>query len=426
MDVCPSVTVVSNEIELIGDGDGIAVIGEPKAVERFLESEGLPSKDLGLPRIRKVLSLGTAGAQAAADVAANSGRWVKLTEESAQKVKKFGLTPTKTPGVSHAMIGRPGASKSWIQLEKGPGMVPRNPAVLTNAPALMAQLAMQQAMDEISDYLAAIDAKLDDVLRAQKDTVLAQMIGIGLQIEEAMTIRAHVGRVNEVTWSKVQDAAGTIADTQAYALLQLDALAEKLERKSSIADLMKAAQEAEAKAREWLAVLARCFQLQEGIAVLELDRVLETAPEDLEGHRQGLKAARQERLDTIARSTNALMGRVQSAAGRANTRVLFNPMQSPAVVQSSARITASILECHQPLGIDNASATSEAKRWTDAAKELRDKAVAGGAERVESAKRVGGDTVGKVKSAKGKVSGRLAERRLRRDDGEAQAGADDD
>lgn len=417
---------MSNEIELIGDGDGIAVIGEPKAVERFLESEGLPSKDLGLPRIRKVLSLGTAGAQAAADVAANSGRWVKLTEESAQKVKKFGLTPTKTPGVSHAMIGRPGASKSWIQLEKGPGMVPRNPAVLTNAPALMAQLAMQQAMDEISDYLAAIDAKLDDVLRAQKDTVLAQMIGIGLQIEEAMTIRAHVGRVNEVTWSKVQDAAGTIADTQAYALLQLDALAEKLERKSSIADLMKAAQEAEAKAREWLAVLARCFQLQEGIAVLELDRVLETAPEDLEGHRQGLKAARQERLDTIARSTNALMGRVQSAAGRANTRVLFNPMQSPAVVQSSARITASILECHQPLGIDNASATSEAKRWTDAAKELRDKAVAGGAERVESAKRVGGDTVGKVKSAKGKVSGRLAERRLRRDDGEAQAGADDD
>src|SRR3712207_7154685 len=42
----------------------------------------------------------------------------------------------------------------------------------------------------------------------------------------------HVGRVNEVTWSKVQASASTIADTQAYALLQLDALAEKLERKS--------------------------------------------------------------------------------------------------------------------------------------------------------------------------------------------------
>ena len=126
--------------------------------------------------------------------------------------------------------------------------------MLAGLPALMAQLAMQQAMEEIADYLAVIDAKLDDVLRAQKDSVLAQMIGIGLQIEEAMTIRSHVGRVNEVTWSKVQDAAGTIADTQAYALLQLDALAEKLERKSTIADLMKTATDAEARTR----VSARC------------------------------------------------------------------------------------------------------------------------------------------------------------------------
>jgi hypothetical protein len=100
-----------------------------------------------------------------------------------------------------------------------------------------------------------------------------------------------VGGVNEVTWSKVQDTSGTIADTQAYAPLQLDALSEKLEGKTKVGDLAKAAKAAEAKARDWLAVLARCFQLKDAIAVLELDRVLETAPEDLDGHRIGLKAA---------------------------------------------------------------------------------------------------------------------------------------
>ena len=294
---------MDNGIELISDGEGLAVIGESSAVERFLATVGLPSKDLGLPRLSKILNLGAAGLQVASAQAAparvvDSARWVRLTEESARKVSQYGLTPTKTPGVSHAMIGKPGASRSWIQLDKGPGQLPANPKMLAGAPALMAQLAMQQAMDEITDYLAAIDAKLDDVLRSQRDSVLAQMIGIGLQIEEAMTIRKHVGRVNEVTWSKVQAATGTIADTQAYALLQLDALAEKLERKSTIADLMKTANDAEAKTRDWLAVLARCFQLQEGIAILELDRVLETAPEDLAGHRLGLKAARQDRLDT--------------------------------------------------------------------------------------------------------------------------------
>ena len=75
---------MDNEIQLISDGDGLAVIGDPTAVERFLVSEGLPSKDLGLHRLGSVLSAGAAAAQAGSEIAANSGRWVQLTKESAQ------------------------------------------------------------------------------------------------------------------------------------------------------------------------------------------------------------------------------------------------------------------------------------------------------------------------------------------------------
>ncbi len=416
---------MDNGIELISDGDGLAVIGESSAVERFLATLGLPSKDLGLPRLSKVLNLGAVGLQAASVETASarvvdSARWVRLTEESARKVSEYGLTPTNTPGVSHAMIGKPGASRSWIQLDKGPGQLPANPKMLAGAPALMAQLAMQQAMDEITDYLAAIDAKLDDVLRAQRDSVLAQMIGIGLQIEEAMTIRQHVGRVNEVTWSKVQDAAGTIADTQAYALLQLDALAEKLERKSTIADLMKTANDAEAKTRDWLAVLARCFQLQEGIAILELDRVLETAPDDLAGHRLGLKAARQDRLDTISRSTERLVTRIQTAAATANSKVLFNPIQSPAVVQASTSVTASVGDFHERLGIGAARRSVETRRWAAAATEVRNRARTKGADAVGAGKRLGTETRELATSATDKVASRFVGRARRR------RGPDDD
>ncbi|MBL7498742.1 hypothetical protein I6A84_04455 [Frankia sp. CNm7] len=42
---------MDDDIQLISDGDGLAVIGSPTVVERFLVSEGLPSKDLGLPRL---------------------------------------------------------------------------------------------------------------------------------------------------------------------------------------------------------------------------------------------------------------------------------------------------------------------------------------------------------------------------------------
>jgi hypothetical protein len=282
---------MDNEIQLISDGDGLAVIGVPAAVDRFLVSEGLSSKDLGLPRLGAVLSTGASVTQAGSEIAANSGRWVKLTKESAQLVDKYGLRKSSKTGLSTGVLkGNSGQVKGFVQFV-GPGSLLTNPALLAGAAGIMAQVAMQQTMDEIIDYLARIDEKLDDVLRAAEDAVWADMIGVGFDIDEAMIIREHAGRVNEVTWSKVQPAAATIARTQAYALRQLDALAEKMERKTKIGDLAKMAKEAESKVQGWLVVLARCFQLQDAIAVLELDRVLDAAPDDLDGHRLGLKAS---------------------------------------------------------------------------------------------------------------------------------------
>ncbi|GIJ23056.1 hypothetical protein [Micromonospora lutea] len=406
-----------DDIQLISDGDGLAVIGDPVAVERFLVSEGLPSKDLELHRLGPFLGRAAGVAQAGAEIAANSGRWMKLTEESARAASKLPLVTNSTTGNLHATLRAPsGEFAKNLQFVKG-GFF-SNPAVLSGAAGLMAQLAMQQAMEEITDYLAVIDEKVDDVLRAQKDAVLAEMVGVGFVIEEAMTIRKQVGRVSEVTWSKVQTAPTTIADTQAYALRQLDALAEKLERKSKIGDVAKAAREAESKVREWLAVLARCFQLQDAFAVLELDRVFETTPAELDGHRLGLKAARKSRLDLIARCTERLMTRMDAAAGTANTKVLTHPFDAPAVVQASNHVSTAIIDFQGRLGIEGERRSSEARRWTDAAKEVRDKALVTGADGVDAARRLGNETFDRAKSVKGKLSHRIAEQaaRLRRDD----------
>ncbi|MGW2799526.1 hypothetical protein [Streptomyces sp. NPDC001269] len=404
---------MDNEIQLISDGDGLAVIGNATDVERFLLSEGLPSKDLGVQRLKSVFGTGTAAAQAGSEIAANSGRWVKLTKESAQRVQKFGLMDTKTPGVSHAMVGKPGSIKSWLQIEKGAGSFLTNPALLAGAAGIMAQLAMQRTMEEITDYLATIDEKVDDVLRAQKSAVVARMIGVALLIEETMTIREQVGRVSEVTWSKVQAAPATIADTQAYALCQLDALAEKMERKTNIGDLATTAQEAESKTQEWLAVLARCFQLQDALAVLELDRVLDAAPDELDRHRLGLRVARQNRLDLISRSTERLVARMNAAAGTANAEVLFNPIKSPVVVQSSNHVAASVHVFHGRLGIESGRQSSEARRWVDAATEARDKALETGAKGVDAAISLGNEALELASSVTGKLSSGIAERALR-------------
>ncbi|TDU87745.1 hypothetical protein EV138_1273 [Kribbella voronezhensis] len=403
---------MDDEIQLISDGDGLAVIGDPAAVERFLVSEGLPSKDLGLQRLGSVLSTGAAAAQAGSEIAANSGRWVKLTKESAEAVNKFGLMKGSSPGVSRAVLTDHGKIKGIVQFTKGSAL--SNPALLAGAAGIMAQLAMQQAMDEITDYLATIDEKVDDVLRAQKDAVFADMIGVDFVIEEALTIREQVGRVSEVTWSKVQGTTMAIAKTQAYVLRQLDALAEKMERDTKIGDLARTAKEAQAKVQEWLAVLARCFQLQDALAVLELDRVLDASPEELDRHRLGLRAARTNRLELISRSTERLMARMDAAAGTANTQVLLHPTSSREVVVSSNKVADAVVDFHGRLGIERGRQSLEARRWAEAATEVRDKALETGADGVDAAKRLGNETFDRAKSVTGKFSSRITERAFRR------------
>ncbi|MPY59497.1 hypothetical protein [Streptomyces spongiae] len=412
---------MDNEIQLISDGDGLTVIGSETDVDRFLVSEGLSSKDVGSRRLKSVAGAGAVVAQAGSDIAAESACWVKLTRESAQVVKKYGLRESSKTGLSTGVVKGPkGQIRGFVEFASGPRSLLGNPAVLARAAGIMAQLAMQQTMDEITDYLAAIDEKVDEVLRAQEDAALSDMIGAELVIEEAMTIREQVGRVSEITWSKVQATPGTIATTQVYALRQLDALVEKMERKTKIGDLAEAAKEVESKAQEWLAVLARCFHLQDAIAVLELDRVLDAAPEELDRHRLGIRIARRNRLDLISRSTERLVARMNATAGAANAKVLLHPTKSPAVVQSSNHVVTGVHDFHGRLGIESGRRPSETRRWAVAAAEVRDKALETGAKGVGAARSLGNETLDRASSVKGKLSSGVAERvrRLREDEGE--------
>jgi len=345
---------MDNGIQLVSDGEGLAVIGDPADVERFLVSEGLlsSSKDLGLQRLGPVLSTGAGVAQAGSEIAANSGRWVKLTEESAQAIKKFGLRESSKTGLSTGVIkGSKGQIGAFVEFVKGPGSLLANPAILAGAAGIMAQLARQHEMKEIKDYLATIDKKVDDVLRAQKDAELAKVIGAGLDITSAMTVRDQTGRVDAITWSTVQGRTHTITDALGWVLLRLDALAEKVESKTKVGALAKMAKEAESEGRELLAVLARCFELQDAIDVLRLDRVLDASPDELDGHRLALDADRQDRRERVSRETGRLMARMDAAVGTANSKVLLHSTTSRAVVGSVNHVGIAVDDFRRPTAL---------------------------------------------------------------------------
>lgn len=379
---------MNDEIQLISDGDGLAVIGESGAVDRFLMSQGMEGVHLGrggLP-VRGAVGWMGAATAAGATIAENSGRWMKLAEESYEATKHLPLVKNATTGLVHATVRSGGGQFAKnLQFVAAPAAV-LNPAAIATVGALMSQMALQKSIDEINDYLAEIDAKVDDILRAQKDSVLADMIGVDLIIEEVMIARDAVGRVSEVMWSKVQGCALTIASTQAYALRQLDAIAERIEAKGQLGDLAEAAKIAEIKVPEWLAVLARCFQLQDSLAVLELDRVLDAAPDELDRHRLGLKTARTRRLALMTECSAHLLARMAAAAGFANRKVLLHPVMAHEVVTSSNQVSSGVANFHGRLGIDREQQAFAARRWVEAVADVRDQVVETGTGGVAAAK----------------------------------------
>jgi hypothetical protein len=355
---------MDDEVQLISDGDGVAVIGPQNAVEQFLKSANLwaSSQELDLRRLKPLLGVGSDIAQAASEVAANSCRWIKLTEESARLVKENGLMASKTPGQSHLLIGVPGKVQNWLQTEQDLGSLLTNPAAVSGLGGIMAQAAMRQTMAEIIDYLAKIDQKVDDVLRKVDDTVVAQMVGAGHAIERALTIREETGEVNETLWSTVDQAHQTIGATQTYALGQLDAIAKKLVESTKIGGLVQTATQAEHEVPKWLAVLARCFELQDAVNVIELDRVLAESQEGLDAYRRGLKKTQQGRRELIADHTVQLLGRMDVAVGTANATMVWNRTKSLEVVESANHLATGIHDFHGLLRIESGPQSWDARQ----------------------------------------------------------------
>lgn len=345
---------MADEIEIVSDDDGAIVAGERSAVERFLKHNGLLTsvQDFSLSKLSPLLKAGSGIAQTAAEVAEQSAVYLRLTPDSAKRLKEAGgLMKTKTKGISHAMLGETGKdSLKWLQVEDGAGALLSNPAVLSGVGGLMSQFAQQAEARELKELLVRIDEKLDEVRRAQRDAVLARMRSSAGAIDEAMILRANGGDP-KTTWDKVSGVSESILNVQDEALLALGALADKVEGKRKTGQLKKITDELDRGVAIQLAVLARCFELQDQFRVVELDHVLATAPENLEGHRRGVAAAREKRRSTVVEQTSRLMEQMDAAGGIANANIILHAGAARAVVGSLNSTAASIDEFHSPLGI---------------------------------------------------------------------------
>lgn len=370
---------MGDEIQLVSDGDGLVVAGDRSAVERFLNCAGLlpNAEEFPLGKLSSALRSASEIAKTASGVVEQSALYLKLTPESAQRIKDAGgLMPTDTEGISHIMLGDPGKIGGWLQSETGPASFLTNPAVLAGVGGLMSQLAQQSEAQELKAILVRMDQKLDEVRRAQRDAMLAKMHRAAAAIEDAMTLH-EAGGDPKTLWDKVSGESGTIHEVQNAALLALAALADQVEGKSKPGDLKKTMREVEGQVAIQLSILARCFELQDKFGVIELGHVLATAPENLEGHRIGVGETRTKRRHSVLERTERLMRQMDTAGGIANSKVLLHARATRAVIDSLNSTAAIVEDFHTPLGIVVKRESVKAMRWGEAVRDRQQLKTAG-------------------------------------------------
>ena len=116
------------------------------AVNRFLESRGLfeETRSFEWRNLGPYISSGADALRLVSESVEKSGRYLKLTRDSARRVREMGLMPIKVEGISHAMLGDPGRIGGWIQVEVGPSAIFGNPSLLLGVAGIMTQFARRQ------------------------------------------------------------------------------------------------------------------------------------------------------------------------------------------------------------------------------------------------------------------------------------------
>lgn len=358
------------DITVVNDGQGLLFLGDPQGIKRWLDEQGLTSRQFTTKAIKTAGdALGSLG-----EAKQQSGRWVKLTKESAELVKKYGKPGTIQKGVAQNAKGR---AVKWLEFYNPSQLF--TPAMAAGVGGMMTQMALEQAIQEITDYLAAIDEKVDDLLQDQKDTTIASLMGAALEVDEAAAVREATGTLSDTAWSKVSPCAQTTSRALAYALTKLKGLSDKAERAKSIEDVGHAVEKLPDETRAWLDVIARSIQTRDRLSVIELERAYAELPEVLEQHRAAIVEARKRRLTNVQNGIGAFRQSLEETARRLRDQKLFHPFVVDDSLEAIDAVTKELDSFAAQLDIEISQKTIErARAWNELAGEAIVE-VAGGA-----------------------------------------------
>lgn len=283
------------ELTVITGEEGALVIGPESELKRLSDQAELsPVTPQLLRRASQVL----AGIE---DYQKESGRWLKLDAESAAYLKRLGIKPgdiragvIRTKDVGRGVASHNGGSLlKHLTFDKAGLLTPAAPMVLAS---MMQQAGVEKQMEQMQAYLEHIDAKLDEVLRFQKDSLAGEIDGVAEMLAEAALVLEDTAEVTDTQWATIAHLTADLAKLQGQVLRHLRAVAETMARsKTSPGKVRATFQKTNDDAGSWFYELARTVQLQNQMYVLQLSRANAVEGEVAKDYAAAVARARQRR-----------------------------------------------------------------------------------------------------------------------------------
>lgn len=361
----------ADEVELITDGDNLLVAGSSRrAVEGFMHSAGLLERAKELTSLVSMRSSAAEITHTVADAVAESGLWVKLTEESAEAIKEFGLTETDVPGVAYAMAGRPGDIKQWLKISTSAGAKLTNPGMLSGVAGRLAHAASQAEAEQLRELLESLDGKIDKVLRGQRDAIIGPLNGVERHLRSAQTFLRVQGEIDFQEWDKLSGAPQRIREIQSTAVEKLRGVAADMEQHKRVGDLDSHLPELRDQVELWVGAIARCFTALDDFSALELEHTAAISPGRLDAQRRAIQEDRIEAITELSAGVAEMMSQMEASADRANANRLLHRKKSPRVLGMIDDSRGPVKKLYDTLGLEIDWHSITAAQWHEALLEL--------------------------------------------------------
>ncbi|WP_257182707.1 hypothetical protein [Corynebacterium cystitidis] len=350
---------MNDEIEIIHHDDGAIVLGSETAIEKLRKS--LPGmaeklKPWAINAAGKAIQIAT---EAKGAVPAEAGVWLKVSQESLDKLPKGAVKDLaegvfrQKGGQIHTILRFDGSKV----IQKVPAAKAINPAVAAPGPAILAaaavQIAIDQAVGEVTAYLKVMDAKLDTLLRNDKVDKDGKLKSLIRTLDEAEELYETTGVVGTVTWDQIAPAKRMAFELQEVALGRLQVFANDIETsKTNTKKLRDKLEYAERESQYWFQILAVALGTYDRATILELAHRSEVSVETLDTVRRTLKKRREERMAEVTETVNYMLRTVEESAGLPAVRRVRAALHSPKVIEAANKVLDTVETFGEYTGID--------------------------------------------------------------------------